>query len=106
MNNIKNFIEQESIAMATPEDKWRILNGHFMHYLEECFEAFVAFVFYTLLTNNAKFDFYRAIRVSLIVGLLTFSLEIYKPDFKANVKSGMVASIGSGMIRAGGLPPK
>lgn len=104
MNNIRNFIQQESIAMSTKEDKWGIIQGHFMHYMEECFEAFVAFVFYTLLTNNAKFDFYRAIRVSLIVGLLTFLLEIYKPDFKANVKSGMVASIGSGMIRSGGIP--
>ena len=77
MNNIVTFVDQESKAIYTEthEGKYDILKGHFLHYLEECFEAFVAVIIYTLLSNNTKFEITRAIKVSLVVGLITFLLE-------------------------------
>jgi hypothetical protein len=71
---------------------------HFFHYLEECFEAFIAFVIYSLLTNNSKFELKKAIKVSLLVGLITFLLETYNPEIKKNIKTGMMGSIGSNLM--------
>lgn len=104
MNNIVTFVDQESKAIytQTQQGNYDILKGHFFHYLEEVFEAFVAVIIYTLLSNNSKFEIKRAIKVSLIVGLITFLLEIYKPEFKDTVKSGMVSSAGSNLVKISG----
>lgn len=100
MNNIVNFIEQESSIIYTQskEGNYTVIKNHIFHYIEEVFEAFVAIVLYTLLTNN-KFDYKRIAKVSFIIGLITFLLEIYKPNFKDNIKSGMVSSLGSSIIK-------
>lgn len=101
MNNIINFVEQETniIYNQTKLGNYDIIKGHLFHYIEECFEALMAIILYTLLTNN-KIDIQRIIKTSLIIGFLTFLLEIYKPNFKDNMKSGMVASLGSSIIKS------
>lgn len=101
MNNIISFIEQETstIYNQTKSGNYDLIKAHILHYIEECFEALMAIILYTLLTNN-KFNSRRIIKTSLIIGLITFLLEIYKPKFKDNMKSGMVTSLGSSMIKS------
>lgn len=103
MNNIVNFVEQESniIYHQIQQGNYDVIKGHLFHYIEECFEALVSIILYTLLTNN-KFEVKRVIKISLIIGFITFLLEIYKPNFKDNIKSGMVTSLGSTIIKSTG----
>jgi uncharacterized membrane protein YjjP (DUF1212 family) len=68
-------------------------------YLYECFEAFVAISILRLALEK-PFNFPQVIKASLIIGVLTFLLEQYDPDFKQNVRQGITFTVGSQVVNA------
>lgn len=70
-------------------------------YLNEFLEAFIAYTGYGLLTNSEMSlqVLVKNIKVALILGALTFVLENYNPSYKATVKTGMIATLGSQIVK-------
>lgn len=73
---------------------------HLYHYLNEVFEVFIAIVILVSITPKKDYNIYNIINTSLSIGLVTFLVEIYNPNLKANLKSGIVGSVGNGLIKA------
>lgn len=70
-----------------------------LHYINEVFEVFVAILILVSITPKKDFDFYSVIKTSLAIGSITFLIEIYNPNLKANLKSGIMGSVGNGLIK-------
>lgn len=69
----------------------------FILYLNECFEAFIAILVIRIAVDKG-FDMVRIIQASMVIGLLTFMLEHYNTDLKANIKQGITFTAGSQIV--------
>ena len=67
------------------------------HYFNEVFEAFISIVIVTLVTRH-KFQIEEVVKLSFIVGSITFFLEFYDHSFKDNLKKGMNFTLGGKLI--------
>ena len=70
-------------------------------YLNEVLEAFIAYTIYKILTGTELSIevLIKNVKVALILGALTFVLENYNPSYKATVKTGMIATLGSQIVK-------
>src|SRR6478672_873750 len=65
---------------------------HLFHYLNEVFEVFISILILVSITPKKDYNIYNIIKTSLSIGLITFLIEIYNPNLKASLKSGIVGS--------------
>jgi hypothetical protein len=66
--------------------------------LIEFFEIFILFSLYSYIGEDKKYTYYRAIKISFILALLSLFLEIYNSDLKTSYKTGIVSTMG-GLIK-------
>lgn len=71
-----------------------------LHYLNEVFEVFVSILILVCINPKKEFDIIYITSLSFAIGLITFLIEKYNPNLKTNLKSGMIGSIGTGLIKA------
>ena len=69
----------------------------FSHFFNEVFEAFISVVIVTLVTRH-KFKIMEVLKLSVIIGSITFFLEYYDHSFKNDIKKGMTFSIGGKLL--------
>jgi hypothetical protein len=72
---------------------------HLLHYINEVFEIFVAMLILASLTPKKDIDLLTISKLSLVMGLITFLIEIYNPHLKSNLKSGIIGSVGNSVIK-------
>lgn len=73
---------------------------HLLHYLNEVFEIFVSMLILVSITPKKEFDIVNITKMSLSIGLITFLIEIYNPNLKSSLKSGIVGSVGNGLVKS------
>lgn len=72
---------------------------HLLHYINEVFEIFVAMVILVSMTPKKDIDLLNISKMAMIIGLITFLIEIYNPHLKSNLKSGIIGSVGNSVIK-------
>jgi hypothetical protein len=81
------------------------LNGVLIEYLEEVIEAGISlfiikiFLYLTGRGKDLHLSFIDVIKISLVIGFITFILEFFSPELKTNVKSGISFSTGSMLLK-------
>lgn len=100
MEEINIFLQDKAKVILSNFNDQEKIKEHFIHYLEECFESFISLFVYSLLTNNNNFELIRSLKISLIIGLVTFCLELYKPKIKQNIISGIFSGIGNNILKS------
>ena len=63
-------------------------------YLQEVFEAFVSILILQFAMGKS-IDYSQIVKASFAIGVLTFLLEKYNPDFKSNITQGITFTVGS-----------
>ena len=66
-------------------------------YIQEVFEAFVSIMLIRYAMGK-DLPMTALIKASLIIGLVTLSLEEYNHDFKENIVQGLTFSVGASLI--------
>lgn len=67
--------------------------------ISEVIEAFIIYGLYTYLANNVEFNWSRTVKMSFVIGLITWIAQKYNPFFKQTIKSGILNSVGTGMLK-------
>lgn len=68
-------------------------------YFFECLEAMVAILILRLALEK-EINVPLIIKASMLIGLLTFLLEQYNPEFKQSVRQGITFTVGSQILNA------
>jgi carbamoylphosphate synthase large subunit len=69
----------------------------FKKYLTEVFEALIC-VLIVHLVSQYQINFPNIVKISFIVGTITFFIEYYDSEFKNTIKRGMTMSVGGSII--------
>jgi hypothetical protein len=69
----------------------------FKKYISEVFEALICVLIVHLVSQHT-INFPNIVKISFIVGTITFFIEYYDSEFKNTVKRGMTMSVGSSII--------
>lgn len=88
-----------NIKQSIVTTDFSVIQTNFLAYIQEVFEIFVIYSLYAVLTSNSKFEVKKAIKISFFVGFITFLADLYKSEFKQNIKSGILSAVGTGMIK-------
>ena len=75
----------------------RPLKHHIKRWINEVLEAVISICIITYF-GKREFDTTTIIKLSLLVGTLTFILETWNEDLKNNVKSGMLFTSGASIL--------
>jgi hypothetical protein len=76
-----------------PRTAWKLLTL----YVQEVFEAMIA-ILVVRVAMEKEIHVRKMFVASCVIGLLTFVLEQYSPDFKSSVSQGISFSVGSQII--------
>jgi hypothetical protein len=68
------------------------------HWMGEVFEALIAVFILNLITSQINFNTQKIIKVALIIGTLTYFIELYDTKFHSSIKSGLASNIGTKII--------
>jgi hypothetical protein len=68
------------------------------HWVGEVFEALIAVFILNLLTSQINFTTSKILKVALIIGTLTYLIELYDTKFHSSLKSGLASNIGTRII--------
>lgn len=66
-------------------------------YVHEVVEALVAIVVIRLAMEK-DINWPKTIKASMLIGLLTYMIEQYSPDFKQNIRQGISFTVGSQLM--------
>ena len=95
----------DTTPTPTPTPIQRCPQGSIAHpktriqvYLHEVFEALISVIIIFLVTEK-NMDVLRILKLSFIIGTITFCIEYYDHEFKQNLKKGMNFSVGGSLIR-------
>lgn len=91
-NKFINFIK----GLLTLE----FIQKHLFGYLSEVFEVFIVYILFVYITNNEKYNAIKSIRIAFIVAFITYISEIFNPKIKSLLKTGIVTSIGSNILKS------
>lgn len=72
--------------------------SQFNIWLHEVFEALISVVIIFLVMEK-EIDVFRILKLSLIIGSITYVIEFYDQEFKQNLKKGMNFSVGGSLIK-------
>lgn len=84
-----------AISQESVEDNYFYVKMFF----QESLEIFILYMIYALLTENSKFEVFKALKISLILASLSIMLEVYNPVLKGHMKSGLFSGVGSGLMK-------
>jgi uncharacterized membrane protein YjjP (DUF1212 family) len=63
-------------------------------YAQEVFEAAVCITIVQLVMDK-QFDAFKLFKYSIMIGLMTYGLEKYNPDFKIGITQGITFTVGA-----------
>jgi hypothetical protein len=69
------------------------------YYLQEIVEALAAILIYKMLSSKDSLDYLSIFKSSLVIGAITTVLETYDSGYKTSVKNGVLATVGTVMIK-------
>lgn len=78
------------------QDEWDVKRVVFT-YLQEFSEVFISILIIRVAMEK-EINIYKIVQASAFIGLITFFLENYNPNFNSNIKQGITFSVGSQMI--------
>lgn len=95
-NSMDTVIEKIKIVkkLITKE----LIYENISHWIGEVFEALIAVFILNLLTSQINFTTSKIIKVALIIGTLTYLIELYDTKFHSSLKSGLASNIGTRII--------
>lgn len=69
------------------------------YYIQEIVEALAAILIYKMLSSKEPLDYLSIFKSSLVIGAITTVLETYDSSYKTSVKNGVLATVGTIMIK-------
>ena len=98
-NKLISFVDSETnnslldinITITTAVDSCKL-------FLQEFLEIIIVLFIYSVLIKT-KFDMYNAVKIAIILSLLSTVLETYNPILRAHIKSGIFSGLGGNLIK-------
>ena len=72
---------------------------YFLRYINEVLESLIAYSIYSIINEGSRINVNKIIGMSMIIGLITLVLEEYNPIYKNTIKSGILMTIGSTLLK-------
>ena len=88
------FDKPLELPAAEPSTVQSTVQDFIISFVKETLEILVLYIIYAIVTDNSKFEFKKAVKVAVLLGLFSTCLEYYSPSLKGHVKVGLFSSIG------------
>ena len=75
------------------------MNDKLEYYLKETLEAFVVLVLYKIISKSDA-SYILLFQSAALIGIVTTIIENYNTDYYKNLKSGILASLGTIIIKS------
>lgn len=80
-----------------PHDSHDSYEPFFKKYISEVFEALVSVLIISLVTQK-EYDIWNIVKLSFLIGTITYFIEYYDHEFKQTIKRGMTMSVGGAIL--------